>query len=44
VKDLTPFIEKEGGKDWLSDFYPRTLMPVTEENRVYGVPKNTLPW
>jgi ABC-type glycerol-3-phosphate transport system substrate-binding protein len=40
VKDLTPFIEKEGGKQWLSDFYPRSLMPVTEESKVYGIPKN----
>jgi multiple sugar transport system substrate-binding protein len=40
VKDLTPFIEKEGGQQWLADFYPRSLMPVTEENKVYGVPKN----
>ena len=42
VKDLTPFIEKEGGKDWLSDFYPVTLMPVTEGDHVYGVPKNVV--
>jgi len=40
VKDLTPFIEKEGGQQWLSDFYPRSLMPVTEESKVYGIPKN----
>jgi multiple sugar transport system substrate-binding protein len=40
VKDLTPFIEKEGGKQWLSDFYPVSLTPVTEEGKVYGVPKN----
>jgi multiple sugar transport system substrate-binding protein len=42
VKDLTPFIEKEGGKKWLEDFYPVTLMPVTEQGKVYGVPKNTV--
>lgn len=42
VKDLTPFIEKEGGKQWLADFYPVTLMPVTEKDRVYGVPKNVV--
>lgn len=42
VKDLTPFIEKEGGKTWLSDFYPTTLMPVTEKEKVYGVPKNVV--
>lgn len=42
VKDLTPFIEKEGGKQWLADFYPVTLMPVTENDKVYGVPKNVV--
>ena len=42
VKDLTPFIAKEGGKEWLSDFYPVTLMPVTENDKVYGVPKNVV--
>jgi len=35
VKELTSFIEKEGGKTWLSDFYPATLMPVTENQKVY---------
>jgi multiple sugar transport system substrate-binding protein len=42
VKDLTPFIEKEGGKKWLEDFYPVTLRPVTEQGKTYGVPKNTV--
>lgn len=42
VKDLTPFIEKEGGQQWLSDFYPRSLMPVTEDGKIFGVPKNTV--
>jgi multiple sugar transport system substrate-binding protein len=42
VKDLTPFIEKEGGKQWLSDFYPFCLMPVTEDGKVYGIPKNVV--
>ena len=42
VKDLTPFIEKEGGKEWLADFYPVTLMPVTENDKVYGIPKNVV--
>ena len=42
VKELTPFIEKEGGKTWLSDFYPASLMPVTENQKVYGVPKNVV--
>lgn len=40
VKDLTPFIEKEGGGKWLADFYPVSLMPVTENEKTYGVPKN----
>jgi len=42
VKDLTPFIEKEGGKGWLSDFYPVTMMPVSEKERVFGIPKNVV--
>lgn len=42
VKDLTPFIEKEGGQEWLSDFYPVTLMPVTENDGIYGIPKNVV--
>lgn len=42
VKDLTPFIEKEGGKEWLADFYPASLMPVTENGKTYGVPKNVV--
>ena len=42
VKDLTPFIKKEGGQEWLSDFYPVTLMPVTEKDGIYGIPKNVV--
>ena len=42
VKDLTPFIKKEGGKEWLADFYPVSLMPVTENGKTYGVPKNVV--
>ena len=42
VKDLTPFIQKEGGNTWLEDFYPGTLKPVTEADKVYGVPKNVV--
>lgn len=42
VKELTPFIEKEGGKKWLEDFFPVTLRPVTEQGKTYGVPKNTV--
>jgi multiple sugar transport system substrate-binding protein len=40
VKDLSPFIDKEGGKKFLADFYPRALEPVTENGKVYGIPKN----
>lgn len=42
VKDLTPFVEQAGGEEWLSDFYPRTLLPVTVDGRIYGIPKNTV--
>ena len=42
VKDLTPFIEKVGGSKWLADFYPVSLMPVTENGKTYGVPKNVV--
>ena len=42
VKDLTPFIAKEGGSKWLADFYPVSLMPVSENGKTYGVPKNVV--
>lgn len=42
VKDLTPFIEKEGGKKYLEDFYTRSVDPVSERGKVYGVPKNVV--
>ena len=42
VKDLTPYIAKEGGSEWLADFYPVSLMPVTENGKTYGVPKNVV--
>jgi multiple sugar transport system substrate-binding protein len=42
VKDLTSFIEKEGGRNWLADFYPVSLMPVTENGGTYGIPKNVV--
>lgn len=42
VKDLAPFIAKEGGKQFLSDWYPRSLIPLTEGDKVYGIPKNTV--
>jgi ABC-type glycerol-3-phosphate transport system substrate-binding protein len=42
VKDLTPFIAKEGGS-YLADWYPQLLGPVTEGSKVYGLPKNVSP-
>ena len=42
VKDLTPFIEKTGDSNWLADFYPVSLMPVTENGKTYGIPKNVV--
>lgn len=42
VKDLSEFIAKEGGKNYLSDFYPNSLEPVTEGGKVYGIPKNVV--
>jgi len=42
VKDLTTFVGKEGGQQWLSDFYPRAVTPLTEDGKVYGVPKNSV--
>lgn len=42
VRDLTPFVDKVGGKKWLADFYPVTLMPVMENDKVYGIPMNVV--
>ncbi len=42
VEDLTPFIEKEGGDKFLADFYPNTLQPVSEDGKLYGIPKNVV--
>ena len=42
VKDLTPFIEAEGGEAFLKDFYPNTLQPVSEDGKFYGIPKNVV--
>ncbi len=41
VLDLTPIINKEGG-NFLKDFYPNTLNPVTVGGKIYGVPMNTV--
>jgi multiple sugar transport system substrate-binding protein len=42
VKDLTPFIAKQGGT-YLADWYPQLLGPVTEGGKTYGLPKNVSP-
>lgn len=41
VRDLTPFIAKEG-PDFLKDFYPVSLAPVTVDGKTYGIPMNTV--
>jgi len=42
VKDLTPFLEKEGGaKAAMTDFYPTIRAAVENDGKVYGIPKNT---
>lgn len=42
VADLTQFIAKEGGQ-YLADWYPSLLGPVTEGGKVFGLPKNVSP-
>lgn len=42
VADLTQFIAKEGGQ-YLADWYPALLGPVTEGGKVFGLPKNVSP-
>jgi ABC-type glycerol-3-phosphate transport system substrate-binding protein len=42
VKDLTPFIAKEGPA-YIADWYPSLLGPVTEGGKIYGLPKNVSP-
>jgi len=42
VRDLTPYIQAAGGKDFLGDFYPISLQPVTVDGKVYGLPMNTV--
>jgi multiple sugar transport system substrate-binding protein len=43
LKDLTPYIAKEGGQQYLADWYPSLLGPVTEGGKTYGLPKNVSP-
>jgi multiple sugar transport system substrate-binding protein len=41
VKDLTPFMAKEGGATaYMQDFYPTIREPVEKDGKVYGIPKN----
>ncbi len=42
VRDISEFVEKEGGAAFLSDFYPNTLEPVSEDGKIYGIPKNVV--
>lgn len=42
VKDLTPFIVKEGPA-YIADWYPALLGPVTEGGKYFGLPKNISP-
>ena len=42
VADLTPFIAKEGAA-YLADWYPSLLAPVTENGKIWGLPKNVSP-
>jgi len=41
VRDLTSYIAKEG-PEYLKDFYPKTLEPVTVGGKTWGIPKNTV--
>ena len=40
AKDLSAFVEKEGGAKYLGDFYQRSIDPLTEGGKIYGMPKN----
>jgi len=40
VRDLTPFVQKEGGEEFLEDFYPVSLKLVTVDEKTWGIPKN----
>ncbi len=40
VRDLTPYIQKE--PNFLADFYPNSLVPVTVDSKTYGIPMNTV--
>jgi len=40
VRDLSTFVEKEGGEKFLEDFYPVSLKLVTVDGKIWGIPKN----
>jgi multiple sugar transport system substrate-binding protein len=42
VRDLTPNVTAAGGRTFLADFYPNSLLPVTVEGKTYGIPMNTV--
>jgi len=42
VRDLTPFVTAAGGRSFLADFYPNSLLPVTVDGKTYGIPMNTV--
>ena len=42
VRDLTPFVTAAGGQSFLGDFYPNSLVPVTVDGKIYGIPMNTV--
>ncbi len=42
VKDLSEFVAAEGGSAFLSDFYPNTLEPVSDDGKIFGIPKNVV--
>ncbi|MEO6984516.1 MAG: sugar ABC transporter substrate-binding protein [Paralcaligenes sp.] len=42
VLDLSSYIDKAGDKNYLKDFYPVSLEPVTVGGKIYGIPMNTV--
>jgi multiple sugar transport system substrate-binding protein len=42
VKDLTPFVDQAGGAKYLADFYKRSIDPLMEGGKIYGIPKNVV--
>ena len=42
VRDLTPYVTAAGGRTFLADFYPNSLVPVTVDGKTYGIPMNTV--